>query len=124
MTNTKTMKQFLKFEYLLLLIFFGSLVYSNSNFSLWILLIFWYPDISFVGYLFNSKIGAFCYNFFHYYGLGVGLFAIGNLLKIELVTYLGLIQLAHVSFDRLLGYGLKYPDNFNNTHLGMIGEKS
>ena len=28
---------------------------------------------------------------------------------------------AHVGFDRMLGYGLKYASAFNETHLGRIG---
>jgi hypothetical protein len=28
----------------------------------------------------------------------------------------------HSSLDRVLGYGLKYPDAFQNTHLGRIGK--
>jgi hypothetical protein len=35
---------------------------------------------------------------------------------------LGLIFLAHSSFDRAAGYGLKYFDGFNHTHLGWIGK--
>jgi hypothetical protein len=38
-----------------------------------------------------------------------------------LVLALGLVWLAHIGVDRLLGYGLKYNDNFQHTHLGWIG---
>jgi len=33
------------------------------------------------------------------------------------------IMLGHASLDRILGYGLKHLDSFNNTHLGIIGKK-
>ncbi len=33
----------------------------------------------------------------------------------------GLIWAAHVGFDRALGFGLKYPTAFGDTHLGAIG---
>jgi hypothetical protein len=33
----------------------------------------------------------------------------------------GVIMLGHSSFDRVLGYGLKYGDSFRHTHLGWIG---
>jgi hypothetical protein len=33
----------------------------------------------------------------------------------------GLIWAAHIGFDRGLGYGLKYPTGFGDTHLGRVG---
>ena len=36
---------------------------------------------------------------------------------------LALIWAAHIGFDRALGYGLKYPSGFGDTHLGRIGGK-
>ena len=39
-----------------------------------------------------------------------------------LVLALGLVWLAHIGADRLLGYGLKYGDNFQHTHLGQLGQ--
>ena len=33
----------------------------------------------------------------------------------------GLIWLAHVAFDRMIGAGLKYPDGFQFSHLGVYG---
>jgi hypothetical protein len=38
-----------------------------------------------------------------------------------LVLALGLVWLAHIGLDRLQGYGLKYDDSFQHTHLGMLG---
>nr|WP_312052333.1 DUF4260 family protein [Brevundimonas diminuta] len=32
-----------------------------------------------------------------------------------------MIWLAHIGFDRALGYGLKSPEAFGLTHLGLIG---
>lgn len=114
------MKNFLKLEYGVLLLFFISLVYSHQLFSPWVLLIFWYPDIAFFGYLFGSKVGAIAYNLTHYFGTAVGLFAIATIFQIELLEYLSLIQLAHICFDRFLGYGLKYTKGFKYTHLGEL----
>ncbi len=34
------------------------------------------------------------------------------------------IWFAHLGFDRLLGYGLKYPTTFGDTHLGMSGRRA
>jgi hypothetical protein len=33
---------------------------------------------------------------------------------------MALIWLAHIGVDRLLGYGLKYPTAFTDTHLGRV----
>lgn len=37
-----------------------------------------------------------------------------------LVLSLCLIWLAHIGMDRMLGYGLKYPTDFKDTHLGRL----
>ena len=34
------------------------------------------------------------------------------------------IHAAHVGFDRMAGYGLKYASAFGDTHLGRVGQKS
>lgn len=43
---------------------------------------------------------------------------ISSLLKI---TFIGLIWLAQIEFDRTLGYGLKN-SSFNDTHFGRVGK--
>jgi hypothetical protein len=35
----------------------------------------------------------------------------------------GLIWIAHIGFDRALGYGQKYSSGFGDTHLGRIGRR-
>ena len=40
-----------------------------------------------------------------------------------LVLALGLVGLARIGLDQLLGYGLKYDDSFQHTHLGILGRK-
>ncbi|HTE67028.1 MAG TPA: DUF4260 family protein, partial [Candidatus Binatia bacterium] len=37
------------------------------------------------------------------------------------VALAGAIVFAHVGMDRTLGYGLKLPTDFRDTHLGRIG---
>jgi hypothetical protein len=37
-----------------------------------------------------------------------------------LATAVGLIWLLHIGFDRAIGYGLKYPSSFKETHLGRV----
>ena len=39
-----------------------------------------------------------------------------------LFSALALIWFVHIGVDRMLGYGLKYPEGFKLTHLGTIGK--
>jgi len=92
------------------------------SFWLWIPL-FLSPDISMMGYLINNRVGAFTYNLFHHRGLSLLITAAGFLLHQELTITIGLLLFAHSSFDRMLGYGLKYSDHFKHTSLGWLGNK-
>ena len=47
---------------------------------------------------------------------------VGILLKEEMILKVGLIFISHSCFDRTFGYGLKYFDSFDHTHLGWIGK--
>lgn len=79
------------------------------------------PDISMVGYLRGPHLGAITYNLAHNWFIGGVVFAIGAALEIDQVAMAGTILVAHTGIDRLLGYGLKYPTSFQDTHLGRIG---
>jgi hypothetical protein len=76
------------------------------------------PDIFMAGYLANPRLGAQLYNLAHTTTLPL----IGLALSFATApAMLGvfLIWLAHIGLDRMLGYGLKYPDAFKHTHLGQ-----
>jgi len=79
------------------------------------------PDISMLGYMINSKIGALAYNIFHYKALAIFLVLIGFYAANLMLEVAGIILFAHASFDRIWGYGLKYDKGFKYTHLGEIG---
>lgn len=91
--------------------------YSWSLFAIFFLL----PDITLLGYLFSAKIGAILYNITHSY-VGAVMFAMFTVFFAPSLMPFVLIWLAHISFDRVLGFGLKYSDNFKKTHLGLIGK--
>jgi len=76
------------------------------------------PDIFMIGYLRNSRIGAFFYNAGHSYFLPSLLTLYGW--HHPLCLAIGLIWLGHVGFDRMAGYGLKYDSHFKHTHLGDL----
>ena len=81
-------------------------------------LLFLVPDVSLLGYVrpANKQSAAF-YNLVHSYvfPLALGLFAWerGGVLAGQVA----LIWLAHISFDRCLGFGLKFPESFRVTHI-------
>jgi hypothetical protein len=78
------------------------------------------PDISMLGYIISPKIGAISYNIIHHKGLAVLLYLIGIYIFNNILILLGIIILGHSSIDRLFGFGLKYPDSFKHTHLGIL----
>jgi hypothetical protein len=89
---------------------------------LWFAVLFLAPDLSFLGYLAGSKVGAAVYNVVH--SFAGPLAATLTLLLLDEQLSLTLIWFAHIGFDRALGYGLKYPSAFHNTHMGPIGKSS
>lgn len=83
--------------------------------------LFFAPDLSLAAYALGPRAGALAYNALHatvgpalLAGLG---FAADSLLTLGLAA----VWAAHAGFDRVLGYGLKYPTAFGDTHLGRIG---
>jgi Domain of unknown function (DUF4260) len=118
------MKRLLQAEGLALLV--ASLTaFSTLNASWWMYaVLFFVPDISFIAYLVNPRIGAYVYNALHS--------TIGPILLAGLAWWFGfdilgqvliataVIWIGHVGFDRMLGYGLKYASGFKETHLGKL----
>ena len=103
----------------------GMMLFAFLDYAWWIFpALILLPDISMAGYLANKKIGAAIYNLFHHKGTAILLYAAGIILANDAIMLAGIILFAHSSLDRMLGYGLKYPDSFQHTHLGWIGNKS
>jgi hypothetical protein len=117
------MKYVLKLEALGLLILFSA-IYFHLYPRTWgfYLALFFVPDVSFVLFVITKKLGAIAYNVFHHQGALAILFLLGFILQNDLIMKIGLIFLAHSTFDRVAGYGLKYLDNFDHTHLGWVGK--
>jgi Domain of unknown function (DUF4260) len=80
------------------------------------------PDLAIVGYVVSPRVGALLYNAGHTYLLPAAMAVAGVLADRPLVLGLALIWLAHIGMDRVAGYGLKYPSDFTDTHLGRIGK--
>lgn len=104
---------------------FSIFLFSKMDFAWW-----WYPvllftpDLSMIGYIINPQIGAWTYNFIHFKGVGLSVYVFGIAIANPVLQLAGIILFGHSSMDRVLGYGLKYPDSFQHTHLGMIGKKT
>ena len=97
-------------------------LYLRSGGSAWLFIpLVLAVDGSMVGYLANPKLGAISYNAFHNWAAGLIVLAIGLLNGNDAITVAGSVLVAHVGMDRMLGYGLKYPTAFTDTHLGRIG---
>jgi hypothetical protein len=102
-----------------------TLLYAIWGGSWWVYaLLFLAPDVSFLGYLAGPRAGAFIYNAAHSYMAPVALMTSGFGLDSPLTLSIAMIWLAHIGFDRALGYGLKYAAGFGFTHLGRIGHDS
>jgi hypothetical protein len=108
-----------------LFLFVGGIIflwYAGGSLPWWsAILVFFLPDLSFAGYLFGPKAGALLYNAMHIYGFGAAVVALGFVIEMPLLVALGALWFAHSGFDRMLGYGLKSPTDFRDTHLGHIG---
>ncbi len=117
------MKNIIKLEELGLLLLF---VFAYQHFfpASWAIFfaLFFVPDLSFLVYVISKKAGAIAYNIFHHRGLITILIIAGFMSDNDWLMKIGLIFLAHSTFDRVAGYGLKYSDSFDHTHLGWIGK--
>jgi hypothetical protein len=97
----------------------GSLLAFHHCNGRWLLfaLLFLTPDLSMLGYLGGIPLGAVTYNTIHTYLGPFVLVAYFILAGHPPLLPIALIWIAHIGFDRMLGFGLKYPTNFKDTHL-------
>ena len=100
----------------------GVALYGASGGN-WLLLIplLLVPDISAIGFLASQRIGTFTYNLLHNWVPGIVTLGIGVWLASPAVLLAAAILIAHVGMDRAVGYGLKLPSSFHDTHLGRMG---
>lgn len=88
----------------------------------WLFVLFLAFDASALGYLAGPRIGALCYNLVHNYGGAAIMLGVFLVTGFEAVGVVALAWIFHVAVDRALGFGLKHPDSFEHTDLGMIGK--
>lgn len=78
------------------------------------------PDLSALGYLKNVKVGSALYNLFHTYTIPALIMLSSLLIHNNNGLMISLIWIAHIGMDRMIGYGLKYPTKFQDTHLNRV----
>jgi hypothetical protein len=79
------------------------------------------PDLSMLFYLAGPRIGTFAYNLVHILMGPFVLAALAWATDSVIAKQIALIWAFHIAVDRALGYGLKLPTSFQDTHLGRIG---
>lgn len=100
-----------------------TLLYSLWEGSWWVYaLLFFVPDLSFAAYLAGPRTGALVYNAAHSYLAPMAMMTTGFATSSPLILSIAMIWLAHIGFDRALGFGLKYARGFGFTHMGRIGK--
>jgi len=92
---------------------------ARANWLLFVVLVL-VPDLSMLGYLSGARLGAAFYNLVHTLVAPLLLIGFSVAFKQLWLVPFGLIWSAHIGIDRLLGYGLKYPTRFHDTHLQRL----
>jgi hypothetical protein len=96
-------------------------LYRAGHFHWWLFaLLLLTPDLSMLGYLANPKIGAAAYNLVHTSAIPISLLGVAVVAPLPALEPYALIWLAHIGMDRMLGFGLKYPTRFRDTHLQHV----
>jgi hypothetical protein len=105
------------------LIFLGStyVFHTRHGNLLVFILVFLAIDLTMAGYLVNNRIGATIYNLGHTLIVPILIYLIARATDGSGWSLLAAIWFAHIGLDRALGYGLKLPTGFRDTHLGRIG---
>ncbi len=103
------------------LLFAALWLYIHLHFG-WLLfaVLFLAPDLFMLGYRVNARVGAAMYNLAHWLLLPLGLSAFGYVAGRPIATQVAIIWFSHIVWDRMLGYGMKYPTFFKDTHLQHI----
>ena len=102
------------------------LLWAHAAAGSWLLfaLVFLLPDLSMLGYVKGPRVGALAYNLAHTYTTPALLGALGLAGAPQAVWRFAIVWVAHIGFDRLMGYGLKHSTGFRDTHLGPLGRPS
>jgi hypothetical protein len=96
-------------------------LYLDAGYAWWLLVVLALaPDLSAVGFLAGPHVGTVAYDVAHTYAWPLALAAVGAVTDADAAVQLGLIWATHIGVDRAIGYGLKYPSGFKDTHLQRV----
>jgi len=90
---------------------------------IWLIVLILVPDLAIAGYVRGPHVGAVVYNVVHNWATAGIFLGLGFAITVPGLVLAGVLLIAHVGMDRALGYGLKYPTSFQDTHLGRIGRR-
>jgi hypothetical protein len=88
----------------------------------WVVPLLLAVDVSAIGYVVGPRAGAIGYNLAHNWAVALAVLGLAWWFSAPTLALIGAILFAHTGFDRLAGYGLKYPGAFGETHLGRLGK--
>ena len=93
----------------------------HEGFDWWLLVVLaLVPDLAMLGYLAGPRAGAVAYDLVHTYVPPVLVASLGFIRDSDLTLAVALIWLTHIGVDCAVGYGLKYPGGFKETHLQRV----
>ncbi|HSC91246.1 MAG TPA: DUF4260 domain-containing protein [Gaiellaceae bacterium] len=96
-------------------------LYVDGDHSWWLFaLLILAPDLGIAGYAAGPRVGALTYDVVHTSAPPLLLGVAGVLGDSEAAVAVALVWLAHIGVDRAVGYGLKYPTAFKDTHLQRV----
>jgi hypothetical protein len=78
------------------------------------------PDLSIAAYAAGPRIGSYVYDAAHTTVGPLALGAFGVVANERVAIEIAVVWLAHIGVDRAVGYGLKYPSAFKDTHLQRV----
>ena len=96
-------------------------LYFHLGYPWWLLVVLALaPDLSMLVYLAGPVAGSLAYDVAHTYAVPVALGVVGVLAGADVPVQVALIWITHIGVDRAIGYGLKYPTGFKDTHLQRV----
>jgi hypothetical protein len=95
--------------------------YAQGHWHWWLFaILFLSPDLFMLGFLVNVKLGTALYNLVHTEVGPIVLLLFAWIFPAPQLVPYALIWLSHQGLDRMLGFGLKYPTHFRDSHLQHV----